>query len=434
MTHSSPTDRLLAGAPQSLGPGCRGPLRGPVHSPARTASVNALVQALQATRARTLALMAAWQQAAPDLSVPFVPEMNPPLWEWGHVAWFQEWWTVRNRQRHLGTRSASSGAAFGPSLLPGADALYNSSEVAHDSRWALALPDLAATRQYLADVSQRSLANLQATQDTSGEDTGEALYFWWLVLQHEAMHNEAWVSMAQALGLALPLARDGRARAGGDGLPPASANAQDDEQGDAQTQAEARVQIHLPAQVWALGHPGHGFAFDNELGAHPVAVAAFDIDASPVTWARYLPFVQATGHGLPPHLRCLNGHWQVQRWGAWQDMDLHEPVVHVNAHDAQAWCQWAGRRLPTEAEWECAAHTPDFAWGQVWEWTASDFAPYPGFEAHPYRDYSAPWWYDHRVLRGASAATSAWVADVRMRNFYLPGRRDIFAGFRSVSV
>ena len=117
--------------------------RGQVHSAVRTADPAALAQALQRTRERTLGLMQAWQNAMPDLSVPPLPGMNPPLWEWGHIAWFQEWWTVRNRQRHLGTRSASSGADFDASLLPDADVLYNSSEVAHDSRWALPLPGLA---------------------------------------------------------------------------------------------------------------------------------------------------------------------------------------------------------------------------------------------------------------------------------------------------
>jgi len=360
--------------------------------------------------------------------------MNPPLWEWGHVAWFQEWWTVRNRQRHLGTRSASRGEAFGPSLMPGADALYNSSEVPHGSRWSLPLPALAQTRQYLADVLQHSLVHLQAVQAAEGEAADEALYFWRLVLQHEDMHNEAWVSMAQVLGLALPQGRYGRAMTDPDGGRHARANGQAGAWTDPQAGMQADRSLHVPAQVWMLGHQGDGFAFDNELTAHPVVLAAFDIDAAPVSWARYLPFVQATGHALPPHVRCVDGHWQVQRWGQWQAMDFHEPVVHVNTHNAQAWCHWAGRRLPSEAEWECAAHSPGFAWGQVWEWTVSDFAPYPGFEPHPYRDYSAPWWHDHRVLRGASVATSAHVADVRFRNFYLPERRDMFAGFRSVAV
>ena len=427
----TPPDRCLpSGATQSVDAAQRGRLRGPVHSPARIAGAEALAQALQATRARTLALIGAWHQASPDLSVPRVPEMNPPLWEWGHVAWFQEWWTVRNRQRHLGTRSASRGEAFGSSLLPGADALYNSSEVPHGSRWSLPLPDLDKTRQYLADVLQHSLAHLQAVQAADGEAADEALYFWRLALQHEDMHNEAWVMMAQALGLALPQARYGREMPGLDGGQYASTRGQ----ADALAGVQADTQLHVPAQAWTLGHQGSGFAFDNELIAHPVVLSAFDIDAAPVTWARYLPFVQVTGHELPPHVRCVDGHWQVRRWGQWQAMDFHEPVVHVNAHDAKAWCQWAGRRLPTEAEWECAAHSLGFAWGQVWEWTTSAFAPYPGFEPHPYRDYSAPWWHDHRVLRGASVATSAHVVDVRFRNFYLPERRDMFAGFRSVAV
>jgi iron(II)-dependent oxidoreductase len=383
---------------------------------ARVSGSGPLLAALLSTRQRTLGLMQAWQGAVADLSVPLSPQMNPPLWEWGHIAWFQEWWTVRNRQRHEGQRSASSGDGFAASLLPHADALYNSSEVAHDSRWSLALPDFESTQRYMADVLTLSLANLQAAPDASDE----ALYFWRLAMQHEAMHNEASVYMAQNLGVALPEflcvghAQVGHAQQGG--------------------QAVSSGALHIPAQVCTLGHVGAGFAFDNECPAHTVALAAFGIDAQVVTWAQYLPFLQATGYALPPHVRCVQGDWQVEVFGRWQAMPMDAPVVHVNAWDAQAWCQWAGRRLPTEAEWTCAAHTQGFEWGHVWEWTADDFAPYPGFVPHPYREYSEPWWQGHRVLKGACRATSQHLVDVRYRNFFVPERRDIFAGFRSVAL
>lgn len=380
-------------------------------SPLRTADRGALDQALRSTRRQTLALMDAWKEALPDLAVPRWPDMNPPLWEWGHIAWFQSWWTVRNRQRYRGIHSASSGEAFDACVWPHADALYNSSTVAHDSRWSLPLPDWGATQQYLAEVLARSLAHLQAVPD----DSDESLYFWRLVIAHEAMHNEASVYMAQHLGLPLPAQLCARQTAPGT------------------DRRAGQASLSVASRTLSLGCAGEGFAFDNECPAHTCMVDDFEIDAQPVSWAQYVPFLQATGHPLPPHVRCAQGQWQVQRMGCWYPMSMADPVVHVNAWDAQAWCQWAGRRLPTEAEWVCAANDPGFAWGQVWEWTASDFAPFPGFVPHPYRDYSEPWWHSHRVLKGACLATSPWLVDVRYRNFFVPERRDIFAGFRSVA-
>jgi gamma-glutamyl hercynylcysteine S-oxide synthase len=240
------------------------------------------------------------------------------------------------------------------------------------------------------------------------------------------MHAEASAYMGQALGLGLrelqPLA----------------------------VQPEA-VELELPAQDFVLGAAGTGFAFDNELGAHGVRVAAARIDAHPVRWARFLPFVEAGGYERPEYwdeagrawlqgqslrqplyLRHGGAGWE-QRIGArWQTLQMDRPVVHITAHEAQAWCRWAGRQLPTEAQWECAALTlPGFSWGEVWEWTASPFEPYPAFVAHPYRDYSAPWFGTRRVLRGACAATDPGLARARYRNFFEPQRRDVFAGFRS---
>ena len=184
-------------------------------------------------------------------------------------------------------------------------------------------------------------------------------------------------------------------------------------------------------------------------------LAPYAIDSQPVTWGRYLPFVEAGGYqterwwtregwawrqrqGLhrPRHLMQEDGAWKRAVFGQWETLDPDQPAVHLSAHEAQAWCAWAGRRLPTEAEWECAARgAPDrFAWGQVWEWTASPFAPYPGFEPHPYRDYSMPWFDGRPVLRGASFATDAGMRHPRYRNYVPAERHDILAGFRSCAV
>ena len=135
----------------------------------------------------------------------------------------------------------------------------------------------------------------------------------------------------------------------------------------------------------------------------------------------------------PRYLRRSGKAWQQWRHGRWTDLDPALPACHLTQHEALAWCAWAGRRLPTEAEWEAAAlQRPEaFRWGDVWEWTASAFAPYPGFTPHPYRDYSAPWFDGRPVLRGASFATQPRLRWPRYRNYFPPERNDIFAGLRS---
>jgi EgtB-related family protein len=359
----------------------------------RSGGKAAVRAALLETRQRTLALADAYAAAlGPELRVDYCVTVNPPLWELGHVAWFQEYWLARNSERALGVHCDPSHPRS-PSLLPQADSCYDSSRVEHRSRWALPLPGRRETRAYLAATLERTLALLDGLAEDAGDD---ALYFFRLVALHEAMHAEAATYMARGLGIELP----GREIV-------------------AATE-EACSALFIPAQAFRLGAEPGGFAFDNELGAHEVRLAGFEIDAQPVSWSRFLAFVDDGGCERKPE------------WDEAGAREPHAPAVHLTAFEAQAWCRWAGRRLPTEAEWECAAlQASGFAWGRVWEWTASDFEPYPGFAPHPYRDYSAPWFGTRRVLRGACTATSPWLAHPRYRNFFEPQRSDIFAGFRS---
>jgi iron(II)-dependent oxidoreductase len=360
----------------------------------RTGGRTAVREALLETRRRTLELADAYADALATsaLQVPYAPQLNPPLWEWGHLAWFQEYWVGRNRQRHLGVRCQPDHARF-PSWLPQTDLWYDSSRVEHRSRWSLPLPDLPATQQYLKATLEQTLVLLDQLPDDASHDE---LYFFRLVALHEAMHAEAAVYMARTLGIPLPQ--------------PEPVQPQ---------KRPALTRLALPAQTIRLGSAASGFAFDNELHAHEVALDPFEIDSQPVSWARFMPFVRAGGCEPQPG------------WAEAAAGDPHAPAVHVSAAHAQAWCDWAGRRLPSEAEWQSAASAPGFAWGEVWEWSACDFEPYPGFTPHPYRDYSQPWFGSRRVLRGACSVTSPWLAHPGYRNFFEPQRSDIFAGFRS---
>ena len=373
----------------------------------RHAGPDALAAALQASRRDTLDTLAQYEAALPGLTVPHHADLNPPRWELGHIHWFAQHWLARNPERARGS-GADPLAQRSAALAPDDDRLFDSSRVPHDSRWQLPLPDLAALRAMLAQGLDRTLGLLQ---DAVPDDTG--LYFHRLVLAHEDMHHEAALYMAQALGV--PVA-DARWRP--------------------QAITSLREPIVLDPGPFELGWTGPGFAFDNELGAHRVQLPATAIDSRVLTWAEYLPFIEAGGQAPPRYLRRESGLWQQQRGGHWQALDTRLPACHLSAHEAQAWCAWAGRRLPSEAEWERAAVQAGdrFAWGAVWEWTASDFQPYPGFRPHPYVDYSAPWFGSRRVLRGASVATHARMRHPRYRNFFTPERNDVCAGFRSCAL
>ena len=311
--------------------------------------------------------------APAQLEVPCLPIVNPPRWELGHVAWFQEFWVHRR------------GDFDTPSLLAGADRLYDSSRVAHGSRWHLDLPDMEATWRYLDTVHARTLELLRGPLDD------EASYLVQLAIFHHDMHNEAFCYMWRTLGYPDVLSQ-----------PVFS--------------GDDTADIQIPGGRFVLGSPkGSGFVFDNEKWAHEVELEPFAIASRAVTNGEYARFV-ADGGPAPRHWR--------------PDLDPSQPVMHVSWHGAQAYCEWADRRLPTEAELERAF--PVLKNSGLWEWTETRFAPYPGFSPDPYADYSQPWFADdHRVLRGGSFATPARLKRPAFRNFYQPHRSDVFCGFRT---
>ncbi len=410
-------------------------------------------------RERTLVLAAA---LTPDaLLGPRLAIVNPPLWELGHVAWFQEKWILRHARGR-------------PPLRAGADAVYDSAAVPHDARWDLPLPSLEETVGYLGAVERAVLDEVAALSE-------EQRYFARLAVFHEDMHFEAMAFTRQTLGRAAPL------------LPRS-------ERWD-ETAGELPGDVQVPGGTFLLGAaPGEQFVFDNEKWAHAVELAPFAIARAPVTQAQFAAFVEdggyrrrelwsgggwrwreATGAERPVYWERRDGAWLRRDFDALGPLEPHRPMVHVSWFEAEAWCRWASRRLPTEAEWEAAAagepgpagrlapRKRRFPWGDeaptaerahlgaqalhagdvgalpagdsafgcrqmignVWEWTASDFLPYPGFVPDPYRDYSQPWFGSHKVLRGGSFATPARLLRCTWRNFYTPDRRDMWAGFRT---
>ena len=393
----------------------------------RTAGRDLLSLALIDARNHTLRWAGAYERAleATGRGVPIDAELNPPLWELGHVGWFQESWIGRNMQRARG-EACDAIATRLASILPNADGWYDPGYVRHADRWQLELPDLAGTKQYLVDTLETTLELLESTPETD-----DGLYFFRLALFHEDLHCESLATMSQTLGFDA-------------GLLPALAA------------LNPRPPVLLPATRWRLGSAAGGFAFDNERAAHEVAVPEFEIDAQPVVWEQYAEFVedggyderahwseagwqwlQADGRRVPRHVDQMRNGVLQQRFGKLMRVPMTQPVCHVSGYEAEAWCRWAGRRLPTEVEWEAAAHqaaSRGFRWGDVWEWTSTTFRAYPGFVASPWRDLSLPAFGRTKVLRGASFATRARMRSPRFRHFAAPDRDDGFFGFRSCAL
>ena len=418
-----------------------------------------LASALLDSRSRTLELVGDLDD--PQLRVPLMVIVNPILWEIGHVGWFQERWILR----HLGGARP---------MVDDADRLWDSFRVAHDTRWELPLQGREETLKYMKAILDRAIDRLP-----SGEPGRKVEYFYRLVTYHEDMHGEALTYTRQTLEYSSPAPRPGigAADAGPGGPWP----------GD----------VEVAGGEFQLGSRNDGgFVFDNEKWAHPVQLRPFAIARAPVTQRQFADFVEDGGYrrrqwwgsaGWDWKERVGAEHpvyWRKDTGGAWLRrafdrsvrLEEHLPVHHVNWYEAEAWCNWAGRRLPTEAEWEMAAsERPDggkdpFPWGDdpptpgranldalrpgclpvdalpagdttggcrqmignVWEWTSSDFAPFPGFLADPYKEYSQPWFgCGYKVLRGGAWLTRSRMLRNSWRNFFTSDRRDIYGGFRT---
>lgn len=387
---------------------------------------------MQDARHYTLALFDRFQLSGLDdlARVPYLSIINPPLWELGHIAWFAEWFVLR------GAASSHPAAAKYPCLLAAGDRWFDSNSVAHQARWTLDLPDVAVIKKYAAEVLDRILDKL-----ANAPDAAPALYPFRLVLAHEDMHGEAFAYTLQTLGLAAPPFLAGTF------LP------------ETRAISAALRELHFDGATFQLGSPAtHEFVFDNEKLSHPVTLPAFAINSTLISNAEYKKFMLDGGYEklqfwsdagrawLASKKRSAPRYWQrdgklwlCKRNRMSMELPDNEPVRHLSLHEAQAYCCWAGRRLPSEAEWELAALSeraalsgqPHFRWGDLWEWTSSPFAPYPGFSVDAYLEYSAPWFGTHQVLRGASFATQPRIRSPRYRNFFTPERDDIFVGFRT---
>jgi len=416
---------------------------------------------LAEARERTLLLVEGLSDD--DLLRQHDPLMSPVLWDLGHIAHFEELWLTQNLDGKI---------EF--SEMPG---IYNPFEHPRATRASLPLPPLAEMRHRLDEIREKVLERLERTDFDDANPLLAGGYVYNMVLQHEYQHNE---TILQTLQLKLGEPYHPPVRAS---IPNVS---------EAARPLDGTVEI--PAGEYAIGTTDRSAAYDNERPQHAVSVAGFRIDRTAVTNRAYIEFISAGGYkdsrlwsdagrvwlaesgaSSPKHWNRHGDSWTVRSMDRVTAVDPRKPVCHVCYHEADAFARWAGKRLPTETEWEIAAAWDPargalkFPWGNedatardanvdqlsfdtsqvgafprnvsplgcygmigdVWEWTSSDFTGYPGYESFPYREYSEAFFgNEYKVLRGGSWATRPGAIRNTFRNWDYPIRRQIFSGFR----
>jgi gamma-glutamyl hercynylcysteine S-oxide synthase len=353
-----------------------------------------------------------------NFSVPQMQVVNLPLWEFGHVVWFQERWLLRNSELQRGVR-CNPRAPLKASVMPSADELYDSSAVNHSTRWGLPLPDLGTTRKYAAEVLQNTLQTLAA----SAHDC-TSHYLYWLCAAHEFMHAEAFSYMANTLQLS------GVARYGEYSL--------------------KKSELIYGTQNAPLEFTRFGFDNESEQQfkqADLEVAQSLEIDRFPVSWEMLKEFRDSPQYDDDKYWPGQGKVWlqtdmpstnRLARASKAKPVDADNQAssaAHVSYWEARAWCLWRGRALPSESQWLATIAADKLPWGHVWEWTSTEFAPFTGFVAHPYEDYSQPWFNKgFQVLKGGSIYTHARMKHPLYRNFFLPNRDDVCTGFRSCRV
>jgi iron(II)-dependent oxidoreductase len=373
---------------------------------------SSLAAALAEARRRTLDLLEPVSEE--DLVAQHSTIMSPPVWDLAHIGFFEELWLVRR--------------VGGEAPILDRDDVYDAFQHDRSERPELPLLQPAEALAYVAEVRERAFAILDRTELDPDDELLRDGFVYALVAQHEQQHAE---TMLATLNLREGTEHPFRPTLSGS---------------EPLSQEEAVVE----GGPFVMGTDRHAGVYDNERPAHEVDVPSFWIDRAPVANADFLVFVEDGAYDDPrwwteagwdwrreanlehPQFwrREGGGAWSRVRLGRREELPPGEPVQHVCWYEADAFARWAGKRLPTEAEWEKAAPRLELV-GEVWEWTSSDFVGYPGFRAFPYAEYSEVFFgTEYKVLRGGSWATHPSVARPTFRNWDFPIRRQIFAGFR----